>query len=305
MITTDTLSTCIRPMIKASPGKKLVVADLSAIENRALMWLSGCDEGLKVYADGKDPYIDFGVRLFGIPYEEITKAQRQLCKPAVLGCGYGLGPGQERRLANGQIELTGLRKYAQGLGVTLDARQSAGMVNTFREEFYPVVEYWRYLEQAFHAAVKTGRRQQVGAVYLGLIGSKENPLALYIKLPSGRPLYYMNPRSWQGAKGIEIRFDGLRNGQWWSVTAWGGVLCENVVQAVSRDVLVEGMFRAEGMGLPIIGHSHDELITEVPDTKEFETAVEMLEASMEADIDWAPGLPLAAEGWEGERYEKQ
>jgi DNA polymerase len=65
------------------------------------------------------------------------------------------------------------------------------------------------------------------------------------------------------------------------------------------------MFRAEGMGLPIIGHSHDELITEVPDTKEFETAVEMLEASMEADIDWAPGLPLAAEGWEGERYEKQ
>lgn len=301
MITTDTLSTCIRPMIKTSPGKKLVVADLSAIENRALMWLSGCDEGLKVYADGKDPYIDFGVRLFGVPYDSITKAQRQLCKPAVLGCGYGLGPGQERQLANGQIELTGLRKYAQGLGVTLDARQSAGMVNTFREEFYPVVEYWRYLEQAFYAAVKTGKRQQVGAVYLGMV--KQD--ALYIELPSGRRLYYMNPRAWQGAKGIEIRFDGLRNGQWWSVTAWGGVLCENVVQGFSRDVLVEGMFRAEGRGLPIVLHSHDELGAEVDADMPKGLATKMLVASMSEPIDWAPGLPLAAEGWEGERYEKR
>lgn len=305
----DSLSTLVRPMITAGPGKKLVVADLSAIENRGLMWLSGCDEGLKVYADGLDPYLDFGTRLYKIDYDSITKTQRQLCKPAVLGCGYGLGAGQERRLANGQVEYTGLRGYAAGFGVDLTQRESQDMVNTFRNSFYEVVEYWRYLERAFHAAVKTGKRQQVGAVYFGTVSNPKTTEieSVYIELPSKRRIHYMNPRAWQGAKGVEIRFDGLRNGAWWSISAWGGVLTENVVQALSRDVLVEGMMRAESEGITVVGHCHDELICEVEKSWAWRgpgSAVGLLEDCMSKDITWAPGLPLAAEGWEGERYAK-
>lgn len=302
----DLLSNCVRPMIQAGPGKKLVVADLSAIENRGLMWLSGCDKGLAVFEAGRCPYKDFAVRFWrkqGLRYEDVTKQQRAFCKPAVLGAGYGLGAGQEKELANGQIALTGLRSYAKGFGVELAHEESVDMIYTFRTEFDDVPKYWRYLEQAFYAAVQTGKRQQVGAVYFGAVMNAAREIeSVYAELPSGRRIHYMNPRAWQGAKGIEIRFDGLRNGQWWSITAWGGVICENVVQGFSRDVLVEGMMRAEAQGLPIVLHCHDELVAEV--SHRYESAVGILETAMSSPIQWAPGCPLAAEGWEGERYAK-
>jgi DNA polymerase len=293
----DQLSTCIRPMIAAGPGKKLVWADLSAIENCALAWLSGCEAMLDIYREGKDPYKDFATRLYGIPYEKVSKAQRGICKPAVLGCGYGLGPGMERQMANGQTQFTGLRKYAESMGVELSAADSRRMVSTFRDSFYEVVDYWGYLQQAFYAAAKSKKRQQVGAVVLGWASD-----AVYIELPSGRRIHYLNPKVWKGEKGLEIRFDGLRNGQWWTVTTWGGSLCENVVQAFARDVLVTGMLRAEKAGMTIVGHCHDEIICETP--RNCGLAEEALAFCMSASTPWAPGLPLKAEGFEGPRYLK-
>lgn len=296
--TLDTLSTCIRPMIKAEAGKKLVVSDLSAIENRVLAWLSGCDSMMEIYARGRDPYKDFATKLPGGPlYEDVTKALRQICKPAVLGCGYGLGPGQERQLHTGQVVFTGLRAYASNMGISLTGNQSREMVSTFRSTYHEVVDYWYYLQEAFYAACKTKKRQQVGVINFTATSD-----AVMIELPSGRNIHYLNPRAWKGAKGIEIRFDGLRNGQWCSVTTWGGSLTENVVQAVSRDVLVEGMFRSEEKGFTLVGHCHDELIAEVSLTAPENG--QMLAASMSEPISWAKGLPLAAEGWEGERYAK-
>jgi DNA polymerase len=88
-----------------------------------------------------------------------------------------------------------------------------------------------------------------------------------------------------------------------SISTWGGSLTENVVQAVARDVLVEGMLRAEEAGLPIMLHCHDEIGAEVDEKRK--GCVETLEACMTAPIPWAEGLPLAAEGWEGKRYTKQ
>jgi DNA polymerase len=276
----------------------LVVSDLSAIENRALFWLSGCEAGLEIYSEGRDPYKDFATRFYGIEYDAVTKAQRNICKPAVLGCGYGLGAGQRRQMANGTLQWTGLMAYASNMGVALVPEESRGLVQTFRRTFADVPKYWRYLEEAFFAATKTKKRQQVGAVIFGYSNG-----ATYIELPSGRRIHYLNPRSWQGEKGIEIRYDGLRNGHWWTITAWGGVLTENVVQAVARDVLVEGMFRAEADGLKVVGHCHDELICETAGPSTGLDAL-ALEGCMSKPISWAPGLPLAAEGWEGERYTK-
>lgn len=296
--TLDTLSTCIRPMIKAGPGKKLVVADLSAIENRVLGWLSGCDAMLDIYKQGLDPYKVFATLLpGGLAYENVTKALRQVCKPAVLGCGYGLGAGMERRLHTGQVVYTGLRAYAGNMGITLTADESRTMVQTFRKTYYEVTDYWGYLGDAFYAAVKTHSRQQVGVVFVGYAGE-----AVYIELPSGRRMHYLNPKAWKGSKGTELRFEGLRQGQWCQVSTWGGSLTENVVQAVARDVLVEGMLRAEADNLNIIGHCHDEIILEV--AEDYPLAAKKLELYMSSEISWAPGLPLAAEGWEGQRYAK-
>lgn len=276
----------------------LVVADLSAIENRVLAWLSGCESMLEIYEKDLDPYVDFATRFLNREYDQVTKAERQLCKPAVLGCGYGLGAGQQRVMTNGSKQWTGLMAYAASMGVNLRWEDSSKMVRTFRDTFHEVPQYWRYMEEAFYAATKTKKRQQVGEVVFGYSNG-----ATYIELPVGRRIHYLNPRSWQGEKGIEIRYDGLRNGQWWTVTAWGGVLTENVVQAVSRDVLVEGMLRAEGRGLKIVGHCHDEIIAETSGPSSGLDQL-VLEQCMSEAISWAPGLPLAAEGWEGERYAK-
>lgn len=294
----EKLSTCIRPCIRAPKGKKLIVCDLNAIEVRVLMWLAGCEEGLRIFRDGQCPYKDFAVDYFDMPYEEVTKKQRNECKPPVLGCGYGLGPGMERELQNGQKIKTGLWRYAESMGQKITQAEARRQVSLYRSKYPEVVYYWNYLEDAFLAAYRTRKRQQVGAAFF--TATKE---AVKIELPSGRCIHYLNPHAWRGADGLHLSFDGLRKGGWGRQSVWGGVLTENIVQAVARDVLAVGMERAEDLLLPVVLHVHDELVVEVDDDSTSRPG--NLEAAMSAPIDWAPGLPLAAEGFEGEFYEKK
>jgi DNA polymerase bacteriophage-type len=195
------------------------------------------------------------------------------------------------------------------MGVKLTQSEARNMVLAFRSLYPEVVFYWNYLEDAFLAAYKTKKRQQVGAIYFTATAE-----AVKIELPSGRCLHYLNPHAWRGQDGLHLSFDGLRAGGWGRQSTYGGRLTENIVQAVARDVLAEGMVRAEKMGFTIVGHVHDELISMVPDVfwvpergptkygpKE---SVKLLEGAMSSPIDWAPGLPLAAEGYESEFYMK-
>ena len=124
-----------------------------------------------------------------------------------------------------------------------------------------------------------------------------------VLLPSGRCIHYLNPHAYKGADGIKISFDGHRMGGWGRQSTWGGRLTENIVQAVSRDVLAEGILRADIQGWSLVGHVHDELIAE--ESKEWTPGCrDILTELMAAPIEWAPGLPLAAEGYESEFYMK-
>jgi DNA polymerase len=292
------LTTCLRPCIRAPKGKKLVVADLSAIENRVLAWLSGCTDMLQIYADGLDPYKAFAVEMYSIDYNSVTKDQRQLCKPAVLGCGYGLGGGQEREMQNGQKVKTGLWKYAESMGVNLTQAQAHRMVQVFRSAYPEVLYYWNYLEDAFIAAYKTKKRQQVGAIFF-----EATPECVKVLLPSGRYIHYLNAHAYKGAEGIKISFDGYRMGGWGRQSTYGGRLTENIVQAVARDVLAEGMLRADAAGMNLVMHVHDELGCEEDETMG-SIQYPISRYHMTDAIDWAPGLPLAAEGSEMEFYAK-
>src|SRR5262249_30085198 len=152
----------------------------------------------------------FGAYLFGKPYDSITKQERQICKPAVLGCGYGLGGGQL-----GPHGKTGLWGYAENMAVILSQSEAREMVYAFRDQYHEVVDYWGYLEDAFAAAYATHRRQQVGVVFLYATND-----CVKIELPSGRCLHYMNPKCFDG----EITFDGVRMGGWGRQSTWGGRL---------------------------------------------------------------------------------
>ena len=332
----DMLSLALRPLLKAPEGKKIVLADFKSVENRVLAWASGCEAMMAVYRQGKDPYIDFAARMEGCDYSEVTAEMRQTAKPGTLGCGFGLGGGKLVRkcrcaeckqvwnvgpetltgacpqcgveIKAGLIEKTGLWRYAEMMGVDLSQEQAQAQVQEFRQAFMEVAEWWYYLEEAFAACVRTNRNQVINSS-LGckLTFTFKDP-ALRIVLPSGRELVYNNPfafteRTPRGGKKLTLGFEAGRGHGWGVHHTYGGKLCENIVQAIALDLLVDAMFRVDGDGrLEQVGHTHDEVITLV-DVADAD-AVTRLVSYMSAVDPWANGLLMAADGYEGTRYAK-
>lgn len=135
--------------LTAPPGHKLVVADASQIEVRVLAWLAGDEVMLQAFREGRDPYKVFAVDLYGLADEsEVTVEQRRVAKSAVLGLGFGAGPG-------------GFVAYCEGMGVPMDITEAERVVATYRRSRGAVVRYWRSLkgiEREGHKLLPTGRR---------------------------------------------------------------------------------------------------------------------------------------------------
>ena len=331
----DQLSMALRPLVKAGKGKKLVGADFKSVENRALAWASGCEAMMKVYRDGKDPYIDFASRTAGVDYSEVTAEMRQQFKPGVLGCGFGLGGGKLIRkckcvckyawnvgpdthaatcprcgaaVTPGLVQKTGLWRYAEMMGIDLSQDESNSQVQAFRDEFMEVASFWYYLEEAFAACVQKRRNQYINSS-LGckLTFTYKDP-ALRILLPSGRELVYPNAfarseRTDWGGKKLSLGYEASRGHGWGVHYTYGGKLCENIIQAIGNDLLVDAMFRVgEDPRLEIVMHTHDEILTEA-DEKDAD-ALHRLETYMSMTEPWATGLLMAADGFEGKRYGK-
>ena len=91
--------------------------------------------------------------------------------------------------------------------------------------------------------------------------------------------------------------------QWTLVSSHGGKIFENIVQGMARDVLAVKLLEIDEWGLPVVGHVHDEGITENEDDP-FNPGLNEMNLIMSRPIDWAPGLPLASDGFEGHYYHK-
>lgn len=281
-------SSAVRGALIAPPGRKLVVSDLSNIEGRVLAWLAGEDWKIKAFADfdagiGHDLYKLAYARSFGIEPEDVTKDQRQIGKVQELALGY-------------QGSVGAFSSMAAIYGVFLPEEEVQTIVQAWRKAHKAVVSLWYDLERAVKDAIRSpGKRHTVRD--LG-IGYKDNWLR--VKLPSGRYLCYPNAGLNEGA----IVYDGVNQytKKWETIETYGGKLVENVVQAVARDVLASGMFRAEEAGYEVCLHVHDELITETPDSDDY--SVDELSRIMSTNPGWSMGLPLAAAGFETHRYRK-
>lgn len=325
-------------------GKKLVVCDLGSIENRVLGWLAGCDSILRVFRDGRDAYLDFAARMYNVPYDSLIKivdgvhkakdadaaTKRQVAKPAVLGAGYGLGPGVKKH-ENGTYEtiytldryknsvMTGLMGYAANMAVKLTAEQAYLAWETFRKAYPEVVELWRRYEKAAIKVLENGTAVRVGVVIFQRRKRLDGSFILRIQLPSGRGLHYINARievevAQRKSDGEEyerkkIMYDGIGHGVgqivqgWGKVYTYGGKITENIDQAISRDILVNGMMLADEQEMNIVMHVHDEIVCEEDDDP-FACGLSDLKRAMETTPEWAPGLLLAAEGYEGKFYKK-
>lgn len=286
------LSDLIRPVITAPPWKELVVCDLSSIESRVLGWIADCQWINGVFASGLDTYKSFASSLFHKPYEEVTKKERNICKPPVLGCGFGLG-------------WKGLIGYAEGMGVELTEEDSHSAVDLFRSECFEVVNFWDWCKTAVFYTTRTGNACKHPGRDLSTSAKGE---FLMMNLPSGRSIAYHQPR-------IEMReapwgdmieaftFMGKdrMTGKWGRQSASPGFLCENIVQALARDVLCEWMRRIDAIGFNLIGHVHDEVIVEAAENSNI--LPELIDL-IKRPIDWAPGLILDAAGYTAKRYRK-
>lgn len=308
------ISSCLRGMAIAAPGHELIAADFSNIEGRTLAWLAGEAWKLQAFRDfdagkGADLYILAYARAFGIDPATIDKDsfERQIGKVMELALGYGGGFGAFASMAAnyGITALDpGMAKPA-GAKNTLTADEVEEIKHNWREAHPETVEFWHDLERCAMQAVRHPGNLFTNKT--GKIRYMKLKHFLLCRLPSGRTIAYhgahiaskKNP--WTGREQPELRYNAAIGKHWLISGVYGGLLAENVTQAVAADIQMDAMARAEAEGFPVVMHSHDELVTE---TVRGLCSVGELESIMSASEPWAAGLPVVAKGWAGPRYRK-
>ena len=312
----DVLSKALRSMLIAAPGHKLIGGDYSNIEGRVNAWLAGEHWKVEAFADfdagvGVDLYVLAYAKAFGVSTDAVDKSLRQQGKVMELALGYQGG-------------VRAFQKMAAGYGMIVSDERADELKVAWREAHPAIVKSWYALQDAaIHAVKNPGMK--VPCLDGKIVYRVANNI-LWCRLPSGRPLAYVAPwiesgqcRECHGLGQVEdedcaacwgrgqvkerVAFYGQNSAtkKWQKNALYGGLQCENVVQAIARDILAEGMFRLEDAGYPLVLTVHDENICEVPDG--FGSPEELAEL-MSIVPTWAEGLPVAVSAWEDKRYVK-
>ncbi len=288
----DTLSQLIRTAFIPSTGNRFVVADFSAIEARVLAWLAGESWRLDIFRTTGKIYEASASAMFGVPVELIAKgnpeyALRSKGKVAELALGYQGGVGALISMG--------------ALNMGLTEEELPDIVTRWRKSSPRIVDFWKTVEQYALAAVKLGVSNTLPC---GVTFYRDEDYLL-VRLPSGRDLFYYHPVVQTNDLGREaIHFWGTnqKSRKWELLSTYGGKLTENIVQAVSRDLLCSAMMNLYYAGYRIDFHVHDEVVMEVPEDSEksLEEAIKLMCTLPE----WASELPLNAAGFEGQYYMK-
>jgi DNA polymerase len=204
---------------------------------------------------------------------------------------------------------------AAGYGVKVSNERADELKIAWRSAHPRTVEFWPAMEWAAIGAVQSpGRITSCGRIRYRMRGP-----FLYMQLPSGRCLCYpyakvmQLPTPWGEKKPMltykttinpsnakRVIKEETHSSHWGRISAYGGLLVENSVQGLARDVMAEAMLRVNAAGYPVVLTVHDEVVAEAPATrsaKEFRTIMEMVPH-------WAKGFPIAAKAWQGDRYKK-
>ena len=285
------LSELVRTAIIPEEGHRILVADFSAIEARVIAWLAGEQWRLDTFREGGDIYCASAAQMFHVPVVKHGENGhlRQKGKVAELALGYGGG-------------VNALKAFgADKMGMTEEEMQET--VDLWRESSPKICQLWQTMEKAACRCVLS--KAPTKDSLAGIRFDYENGV-LWMTLPSGRRIAY-----W-GAQYTESRFHPGRRvlsymgvdqqtKKWNRIETWGGKLVENLVQATARDCLRESMFSLDAEGYDIRAHVHDEVIVTEPIGGR---SGEQMAEVMGRAIDWAPGLPLRADGYETPFYMK-
>ena len=279
----NVLSELIRTAFVAGDGNKFCVADFSSIEARVLAWLAGERWRMDVFVKNGDIYCASASAMFGVPVEKHGRNAelRQKGKIAELALGYGGSVGALKSM--GAIEM-GLKE-----------EELQPLVDSWRTANPNIVRFWWDVDRAVKKAVK----QREPSVLRGIRFECRSGM-LFITLPSGRRLAYVKPRIGENRFGGEsVTYEGVGGTKKWErIESYGPKFVENIVQAISRDILCYAMRTLSHCR--ICAHVHDELIIECRKDASLEAICEQ----MGRTPPWAEGLVLRADGYETQFYKK-
>jgi len=279
----DTLSQLIRTAFINNPDKKFIVSDFSAIEARVIAWLSGETWRIEAFKNGADIYCASASKMFNVPVEKhgINSHLRQKGKIAELALGYGGAVGALKSM--GAIEM-GLKE-----------EELAPLVKSWREANPNIAKLWWDIDNIVKKVIKN----KSSFTYKNLIFEYKSGF-LFITLPSGRRLAYVKPKIIEDHVGNEsITYEGVGTAKKWErIESYGPKFVENIVQAISRDILAYAMHNLRDY--PIVMHIHDELVVEAENNDE----IKEICTKMGQVPQWANGLILRADGYDTPFYMK-
>ena len=279
----EVLSELIRTAFVPRNGYKFIVSDFSAIEARVLSFLAGESWRLKVFAENGDIYCASASAMFHVPVEKHGQNAhlRQKGKIAELALGYG-----------GSV---GALKSMGALEMGLAEEELQPLVDAWRTSNPNIVQLWWDVDNA----VKTTVRERLDTETHGIRFRYRSGM-LFIILPSGRQLCYVKPKMGTNKFGGEsVTYEGVGSTKKWErIESYGPKFTENVVQAISRDILMYAMRTLSHCF--IVGHVHDELIIECG----MDVSLDAVCDQMGRTPPWIEGLNLRADGYETMFYKK-
>lgn len=293
-------SNALRGCIVADEGKKLVISDLAQVEARVLPWLAGEQWKLEAFAlydrgEAPDNYVMAYARGFGVAPEQVGKDHRQIGKVSELSCGYG--GAYAAWISMGAL-----------YGFDLPRHQVLEIVRAWREAHPAICDWdtglWKQLDDAARHAIQNPGKTYLAGEHIRFERWRE---WLRMQLPNGGFLNYAAPAIIEDPRRPGqtcVSYMGVNNytKKWERLTTYGGKLSADATQATAREIMAENLPYIEDEGyLPVL-LVHDEVVTEVPDTDDYD--VDRLNQLLTAKSAWMDGLPLAAGGFETYRYRK-
>jgi DNA polymerase len=301
----NVVSSSLRHALIAEKDRVFEVGDFSGIEARIVLALAGQHDKTALMASGADVYIDMALNIYKQPKFDVSDKAltskfkvehlewRQTGKNTILGCGFQMGD----------------RTFRARYCPEQPPEFAKEVIHTYRYEWAPEVpKLWRGFEDAALETVLTGQPHDYAGVEFRIDGRWLTAL-----LPSGRKLWYFNPKCvrktmpWSTPEKPDVRlawtFQTLKNKHWITVDAYGGIITENIVQALARDLLVVAAFKCERENMPIVLTVHDEIVSEPLHRYANRGTLKQI---MEDSPDWARAIkvPVQIEDWVGERYRK-
>lgn len=279
----DTLSQLIRTAFVPKAGYTFIVSDFSAIEARVLSFLAGEQWRMDVFAGSGDIYCASASAMFHVPVEKhgVNSHLRQKGKIAELALGYGGSVGALQAMG--------------ALDMGLKQEELQPLVDAWRSSNPNIVRFWWKIDRA----VKTAVKQKIPTELCGIRIFCQSGM-LFIRLPSGRTLSYVKPHMGVNRFGSEsVTYEGIGGTKKWErIESYGPKFVENIVQAVSRDILAHAMRTLSHFF--VCGHVHDELIIECSMGVSLYAVCEQMGRTPH----WISGLLLRADGYECSFYKK-